>query len=69
MPAVIGVLAGLVAQGCWMRVQLFLHGGNFRVVDPQFGRDLGFYAFDLPFYRLLLTFVFVAVFWPSSPTW
>ncbi|MCB0931386.1 MAG: UPF0182 family protein [Mycobacterium sp.] len=62
VPAVIGVLAGLVAQGYWMRVQLFLHGGNFGVVDPQFGRDLGFYAFDLPFYRLLLTFVFVAVF-------
>ena len=62
VPAVIGAMAGLVAQGYWMRVQLFLHGGNFGVTDPQFGRDLGFYAFDLPFYRLLLTFVFVAVF-------
>lgn len=62
VPAVIGLLAGLVAQGYWMRIQLFLHGGSFGVTDPQFGRDLGFYAFDLPFYRLLLTFVFVAVF-------
>ena len=62
IPAAVGVLAGLVAQGYWVQVQLFLHGGDFGVTDPQFGRDLGFYAFDLPFYRLALTVVFVAVF-------
>ena len=62
IPAAGGVLAGLVAQGYWVQVQLFLHGGDFGVTDPQFGRDLGFYAFDLPFYRLALTVVFVAVF-------
>src|SRR6185503_4581403 len=27
-----------------------------------FGMDLGFYAFDLPFYRLVLTYLFVATF-------
>ena len=26
-------------------------GGSFGVTDPQFNKDLGFYAFDLPFYR------------------
>ena len=62
MPAVIGVLAGLVAQSYWPRVQLFLHGGNFGITDPQFGKDLGFYAFELPFYRLVLSFLFVALF-------
>ncbi len=62
VPAVIGVLAGLVAQGYWVKVQLFLHGGEFGVTDPQFGKDLGFYAFDLPFYRLVLTVLFVALF-------
>jgi uncharacterized protein len=62
VPAVVGVLAGLVAQTYWVRVQLFLHGGDFGVADPQFGRDLGFYAFDLPFYRLVLTLLFTAVF-------
>ena len=41
---------------------LFLHGGDFGVRDPQFGKDLGFYAFELPFYRLLLSFFFVALF-------
>lgn len=62
VPAVIGLMAGLVAQGYWPRIQLFLHGGSFGIADPQFGMDLGFYAFDLPFYRLLLTFLFVALF-------
>jgi uncharacterized protein len=62
IPAVIGVLAGIVAQSYWVRIQLFLHGGSFGITDPQFGKDLGFYAFDLPFYRLVLSYLFVAVF-------
>lgn len=62
VPAVIGLLAGLVAQSAWPTVQLFLHGGAFGINDPQFGRDLGFYAFDLPFYRMVLSFLFAAVF-------
>ena len=62
VPAVVGLMAGLVAQGYWPRIQLFLHGGDFGIADPQFGMDLGFYAFDLPFYRLVLTFLFVSLF-------
>ncbi len=62
VPLVIGALAGLVAQSYWVRVQLFLHGGSFGVTDPQFGKDLGFYAFELPFFRLVVTILFVAVF-------
>ena len=62
IPAMVGLLGGIIAQSYWVRVQLFLHGGAFGVRDPQFGRDLGFYAFDLPFYRLVLSYVLVAVF-------
>ncbi|BBZ80022.1 UPF0182 protein [Mycolicibacterium anyangense] len=62
VPAVVGVLSGVVAQSYWPRIQLFLHGGDFGITDPQFGKDLGFYAFDLPFYRLVLSFLFAAVF-------
>ena len=54
IPAGIGVLAGIVAQSYWVRIQLFLRGGDFGIADPQFGKDLGFYAFDLPFYRLVV---------------
>jgi len=62
IPAAIGLLAGIIAQSYWVRVQLFLHGGSFGVRDPQFGLDLGFYAFELPFYRLVLSYLFIAVF-------
>ncbi|MFB1295145.1 UPF0182 family protein [Mycobacterium sp. pW049] len=62
VPAFIGVLAGFVAQSYWQQVQLFLNGSSFGVTDPQFGIDLGFYAFDLPFYRLILSYLFAATF-------
>ncbi|MCT7661003.1 UPF0182 family protein [Mycobacterium deserti] len=62
VPAFVGLFAGLIAQGQWAPVQLFMHGGDFGVTDPQFGKDLGFYAFDLPFYRMILMYLFAAVF-------
>jgi len=62
VPVLIGLMAGLVAQSYWPRIQLFLHGGDFGVTDPQFGLDLGFYAFGLPFYRLVLSYLFAALF-------
>ena len=57
----VGVLCGLIAQSNWVTVQLFLHGGSFGIVDPEFGHDIGFYVFDLPFYRSVLNWLFVAV--------
>jgi uncharacterized protein len=57
----VGLLAGLVAQGSWATIQVFLHGESFGIDDPQFGLDVGFYAFDLPFYRFVLNFLFVIV--------
>src|SRR5258708_19183021 len=62
VPALIGVITGFIAQTYWDRIQLFIHGGNFGIADPQFGKDLGFYAFDLPFYRLVLGYLFAATF-------
>lgn len=62
IPVLIGLAAGAFAWNSWTTVQLFLHGGDFGVTDPQFGRDLGFYAFDLPFYRWVLSFMFFGVF-------
>lgn len=62
IPALIGLFVGLFALGQWETVQLFLHGNSFGITDPQFGKDLGFYAFDLPFYRMVLNYLFVATF-------
>ncbi|MEV0079850.1 UPF0182 family protein, partial [Nocardia neocaledoniensis] len=57
----IGLLCGLVGQSRWETVQLFLRGGSFGRTDPQFGHDIGFYVFDLPFYRWLLSWGFALV--------
>ena len=48
--ALIGT-SGTISQ--WNNWILFRHGGSFNITDPQFGKDVGFYVFDLPF----LTFV------------
>jgi uncharacterized membrane protein (UPF0182 family) len=53
VPLIAGVVTGMVAQGNWRSVRLFLSGGDFGIKDPQFQMDLGFYAFTLP----MLTFV------------
>jgi uncharacterized protein len=60
--AVIAFLAaGASAQGKWAMWQLWLHGTAFGIKDPQFGRDISFYAWDYPVYRTLLGFGFVAM--------
>ena len=61
IPLLVGVVAGLAAQGDWRTVQQYLHSTPFGVTDPEFGRDVSFYAFELPFYRWVLGWLFVAV--------
>ncbi|MGH3622898.1 MAG: UPF0182 family protein, partial [Sciscionella sp.] len=61
IPVVVGLIAAATGQGQWEVVQLFLHGGSFGATDPQFGNDIGFYAFTLPFIMWLKTWLFVTV--------
>jgi uncharacterized membrane protein (UPF0182 family) len=61
IPVVIGVIAGLAAQGDWQTVQQFLNSTPFGITDPEFGIDISFYAFQLPFLRYVLDWMFVAV--------
>ena len=44
---------GGAALGGWNTIQLFLHSAPFGKVDPTFGKDISFFLFDLPFYRLV----------------
>ncbi|MBW4720587.1 UPF0182 family protein [Saccharothrix obliqua] len=60
LPVVVGVIAGASAQGDWQRFQLFLNSTPFNEVDAEFGHDIGFYAFQLPFYTWLLSWLFIA---------
>ncbi|GAA1386919.1 UPF0182 family protein [Kitasatospora putterlickiae] len=58
---VIGLVAGAAASGQWRTWLLWTNGTPFGTKDPQFGKDVSFYAFDLPFYEFLLGFAFSAV--------
>ena len=61
IPVLVGIIGGLAAQGDWQTVQMFLNGVPFGQTDAEFGNDISFYAFTLPFLRLVLDWLFVAV--------
>ena len=48
VPLVVAAFAGLAGQRMWRTFLLWFNGSDFGVTDPQYGHDLGFYAFALP---------------------
>ena len=58
---VVGLFAGLSAQSRWSEWMLFRNVQDFGIADPEFGIDIGFYVFQLPFLRYLLGLGFTAV--------
>ncbi|WP_017976364.1 UPF0182 family protein [Actinopolyspora halophila] len=61
IPVVVGAIGGLAATGDWRMVQMFLNRQTFGNQDPVFGHDLGLYVFQLPFFRWVLAWAFIAV--------
>lgn len=61
LAVLVGLFAGLTAQGRWEEWLLFRNGGEFGYADPQLGVDAGFYVFQYPFYRFLLGVGFAVV--------
>lgn len=59
--ALVGLIAGASAAGQWRTWLMYVNGVPFGKKDPQFGLDVSFYAFELPWYRFLLGFGFAAV--------
>ncbi len=59
--AVVGLFAGLSAAGRWQTWLLWRNRTDFGVLDPQFGRDVSYYAMTYPFQRFVLGFLFTAV--------
>jgi uncharacterized membrane protein (UPF0182 family) len=62
LPALLGVFGGLIAAREWQTAALWLNGGLFGVTDPQFGLDVGFFVFDLPFYGFAVSYVSGGIF-------
>ena len=54
IPVLVGIVSGLLGQANWRTVMLFLNSHDFGVEDPQFHHDLGFYAFQLPVWSMLV---------------
>ena len=53
-----GILIGLAAGGWWDHYLLFKESVSFGIDDPQFGNDVGFYVFRLPFIRDVFAWAF-----------
>jgi len=50
---IVAVLVGLFLAGRWQEWLAWRFGTSFGVQDPVLGRDVGFYVFSLPFFRLI----------------
>lgn len=57
----IGFLAGVGASTAWQTVLLWRSKVPFGIDDPQFGKDIGFYVFDLPFLEQVSSWVWFAI--------
>ncbi len=55
---VIAVIPGVSASAQWREWLLFRFGGSFGAKDPQFGTDIGFYVFRLPFLSSVVDWLF-----------
>ena len=56
----IGIVAGLGAATAWQTFLLWANRVPFGVRDPQFGRDIGFYVFEIPFLTTVLDWAWFA---------
>ncbi len=52
------LFAGASASGRWKTFMLWRNGVPFNQQDVYFHKDIGFYVFDYPWYRYLLSFAF-----------
>jgi len=61
LPALLGLFAGSAAAGAWQTVLLWLNRTEFGQRDPEFGMDIGFFVFTLPFLRFLVGLLIAVV--------
>lgn len=51
IPVLLGLFVGVSTAARWTTVLQFLNRTPFGEKDPQFGLDVGFFVYELPFYR------------------
>ena len=50
---IFGFTLGLILSSNWSRVLQYLYSVPFGEADPQFGKDISFYTFSFPFWKLI----------------
>jgi len=55
------LMAGTGVSAQWHNWLLYRNAVNFGIKDPQFGRDVGYFVFKLPFLSFLVDWAFVAI--------
>ncbi len=58
---ILAIFAGMSATAEWRDYLLWRNGANFGSTDPYFGRDIGFYVFQLPWWHYLVDFASTAL--------
>ncbi|TDE97677.1 UPF0182 family protein [Occultella glacieicola] len=61
-PILAGFFAGSAASTQWQTALLAVNGQDWGSADPQFGIDLSFYMFSLPFLRFVVSFLMTTTF-------
>jgi uncharacterized membrane protein (UPF0182 family) len=59
--AVFALVAGVGVSAQWEDWLFFSNRVDFNVVDQQFGRDVGFYIFQLPFLTFIVSWAFASI--------
>ena len=54
------MVAGAGVSGQWEEWLLYVNRTDFGIEDPQFGRDIGFYVFELPFLSFVVSWAFAS---------
>ena len=57
LAVLLGIFAGTSGAGEWRTYMLWRNGVPFQREDAYFGKDIGFFVFDLPWYHFLTDFV------------
>ena len=55
------LLVGAGVSSQWQSWLFFTNRVDFGIIDPQFGRDVGFYVFQLPFLTFVVSWAFAAI--------
>jgi hypothetical protein len=58
---VIALIAASSAIGQWQNWLLYVHAVPFGVKDPEFGKDISFFVFKLPFIQFVIGWVFASL--------